>query len=214
MSPRDKSHCTRESARFAPSGLDTSRLELVLPLPPTGHPAARQLNRHKQRSAVRTEVPSFTHQTMTSPPAKRIKLESQDSMLPESLLASGNDPPLELTTAEDSTLQESEELEDVDGEHCSICLQSYADRTMIPTCSHEFCFECLLLWTGELNIKTPGYDSLMHVGYRRTVASVSAVFTECRQLSHAQYTIQVRLPKALSIASADVTAYPVNRLCT
>ncbi|TFK86603.1 hypothetical protein K466DRAFT_492480 [Polyporus arcularius HHB13444] len=69
---------------------------------------------------------------MTSPPTKRIKLESS--------------PPPE---PEDASALEPEELEDTDAEHCSICLQPYADRTMIPTCSHEFCFECLLIWTEQ-----------------------------------------------------------------
>ncbi|TFK51182.1 hypothetical protein OE88DRAFT_1658973 [Heliocybe sulcata] len=42
------------------------------------------------------------------------------------------------------------EIEDEpEGEHCSICLQSFEDRTVIPTCSHEFCFECLLVWTEQ-----------------------------------------------------------------
>ena len=35
-----------------------------------------------------------------------------------------------------------------DEEHCSICLQPLSDRTIVPACSHEFCFECLLVWTG------------------------------------------------------------------
>ena len=47
-------------------------------------------------------------------------------------------PPPHETITED----ESEE------EHCSICLQPLSDRTIIPACSHEFCFECLLVWTG------------------------------------------------------------------
>lgn len=37
---------------------------------------------------------------------------------------------------------------DEDGEQCSICLQALVDRTIIPTCAHEFCFECILVWTG------------------------------------------------------------------
>jgi len=37
---------------------------------------------------------------------------------------------------------------DADGEHCSICLQPYINRTVIPNCSHEFCFECIMMWTG------------------------------------------------------------------
>ena len=38
---------------------------------------------------------------------------------------------------------------DDDLDHCTICLQSVVDRTVVPTCSHEFCFECLLVWTGN-----------------------------------------------------------------
>ncbi|KAI0086037.1 hypothetical protein BDY19DRAFT_908566 [Irpex rosettiformis] len=36
-----------------------------------------------------------------------------------------------------------------DEEHCSICLQPLSDRTIVPACSHEFCFECLLVWTEQ-----------------------------------------------------------------
>jgi hypothetical protein len=34
------------------------------------------------------------------------------------------------------------------GDHCSICLHAIVDRTVIPTCAHEFCFECVLVWSG------------------------------------------------------------------
>lgn len=37
---------------------------------------------------------------------------------------------------------------DDSGESCSICLQPMEDRAIIPTCSHEFCFDCLMIWTG------------------------------------------------------------------
>jgi len=42
-----------------------------------------------------------------------------------------------------------EEDTEEDYERCSICLQSYVDRTVVPTCSHEFCFECVLVWTEQ-----------------------------------------------------------------
>ncbi|KAK0438545.1 uncharacterized protein EV420DRAFT_1254686, partial [Desarmillaria tabescens] len=32
-----------------------------------------------------------------------------------------------------------------DEDNCSICLQALVDRTVIPICSHEFCFDCLLM---------------------------------------------------------------------
>ncbi|KAI0804799.1 hypothetical protein BC629DRAFT_1664323 [Irpex lacteus] len=44
-----------------------------------------------------------------------------------------------------ATIKEEEDEE----EHCSICLQPLSDRTIIPACSHEFCFECLLVWTEQ-----------------------------------------------------------------
>lgn len=73
---------------------------------------------------------------MASPPAKRIKLDFSPSLTPEA--------EVDIVQSGDAELED-----DTSGEHCSICLQSYSDRTMIPTCSHEFCFECLLIWTGE-----------------------------------------------------------------
>ncbi|KAI0027569.1 hypothetical protein K488DRAFT_13170, partial [Vararia minispora EC-137] len=42
-----------------------------------------------------------------------------------------------------------ENVEDVDEECCTICLQPYIDRTVIPNCSHDFCFECLLVWSEQ-----------------------------------------------------------------
>ncbi|KAH9056293.1 hypothetical protein EDB87DRAFT_1566736 [Lactarius vividus] len=46
---------------------------------------------------------------------------------------------------------ENEELadEEVDANQCAICLQPVVDRTVVPTCSHEFCFECLMVWSEQ-----------------------------------------------------------------
>ena len=65
--------------------------------------------------------------------SKRIKLEGEadEDLLP---------------THDDS--EEVEPNQDDWENSCSICLHSIADRTVIPKCSHEFCFECLLVWTG------------------------------------------------------------------
>ncbi|KAH9934252.1 uncharacterized protein B0H18DRAFT_1082816 [Fomitopsis serialis] len=62
----------------------------------------------------------------SGPPAKRVKLESPSPSRSPSV---------------------GDEI--VDEEHCSICLQPFVDRTVVPTCSHEFCFECLLIWTDQ-----------------------------------------------------------------
>ncbi|KAH7886556.1 hypothetical protein F5I97DRAFT_1808133 [Phlebopus sp. FC_14] len=66
-----------------------------------------------------------------SPPSKRIKLESSPS------------PSIQERSPAPSDVASLEQ------EHCSICLQSLVDRTIIPTCAHEFCFECILLWSEQ-----------------------------------------------------------------
>ncbi|KAK0439702.1 uncharacterized protein EV420DRAFT_1486225 [Desarmillaria tabescens] len=68
--------------------------------------------------------PSFLLPSMSSssPPHQRVKLESPSP------------PP---------------ETQDEDEDNCSICLQPLVDRTVVPTCSHEFCFDCLVVWTGQ-----------------------------------------------------------------
>ncbi|KAL1721575.1 hypothetical protein EV715DRAFT_194820 [Schizophyllum commune] len=58
----------------------------------------------------------------------------------------GDDKDLAMDDLEDA--EEDLDFED-DGHNCSICLQELVDRTVIPTCSHEFCFECLLIWTEQ-----------------------------------------------------------------
>jgi hypothetical protein len=73
----------------------------------------------------------WLHMRDSPPPAKRTKFESPP---PEPPHSSGDLSP--------------EEEEDVD-DQCSICLRRLTDRTLIPRCSHEFCFECLVIWTGE-----------------------------------------------------------------
>ncbi|EIW78019.1 hypothetical protein CONPUDRAFT_75758 [Coniophora puteana RWD-64-598 SS2] len=64
--------------------------------------------------------------------SKRIKLEHSPSL--------------------DDVIQQpqlQDEVQSLDEDHCSICLHSKADTTVIPTCSHEFCFECILIWTEQ-----------------------------------------------------------------
>lgn len=43
---------------------------------------------------------------------------------------------------------EPESGTEIDEEHCTICLHAFVDRTLVPTCSHEFCFDCLMIWCG------------------------------------------------------------------
>lgn len=75
-----------------------------------------------------------------SPPSKRLKLESSSPRTVNRTLE---------TRQNRSYNQEGTTGDSTENEHqCSICLQAILDRTVIPTCSHEFCFECLLVWSG------------------------------------------------------------------
>lgn len=74
----------------------------------------------------------------SSPPSKRPRLESTP-IITATRTSQIND--------ETSLNGEgSDELEN----QCSICLQSILDCTVVPACSHEFCFECILVWIGAV----------------------------------------------------------------
>jgi len=77
---------------------------------------------------------AWSYMQDSPPPTKRIKLESPSPEPPH-------------LTCDLSLGNEGEGEEDVD-DQCSICLQRLSDRTLIPRCSHEFCFECLVIWAG------------------------------------------------------------------
>jgi RING-type zinc-finger len=67
----------------------------------------------------------------SSPPSKHMKSESD----------------VVLSKNETEELESEPEV-DAYEDHCTICLQPFVDRTVVPTCSHEFCFECLMIWSG------------------------------------------------------------------
>lgn len=60
--------------------------------------------------------------------------------------------------------------------NCSICLQPMEDRTVIPKCSHDFCFDCLITWTGTCRLQTDlGFSADLHnVNQRNRVAALYA----------------------------------------
>jgi hypothetical protein len=132
---------------------------------------------------------------MSSPPtAKRIKLEEFESQAKLH----------ELDTAT-ALLDEDESGEHtVDNENtCSICLQLVVDRTVIPKCSHEFCFECLLVWTGIVYVFVLG---LTHdFSLTRPITPMSTLFPSYRTVPHTFYQIAVRLSQTLSATLTDIT---------
>lgn len=84
-----------------------------------------------------------------SPPAKRVKLGSRSSSRSPSIQ--------EISPPRIETEKLDGDADTVDEEHCSICLQPFVDRTVVPACSHEFCFECLLIWTGAYCCSCGGF---------------------------------------------------------
>ncbi|KAJ7666685.1 hypothetical protein DFH06DRAFT_250133 [Mycena polygramma] len=71
---------------------------------------------------------------------KRVKLELGSPSTPTFFKSEPHEPQLE---------QQGLEEEEEDEDRCSICLQEVADRTVVPICAHEFCFDCLLVWTAQ-----------------------------------------------------------------
>jgi hypothetical protein len=121
----------------------------------------------------------------TSPPSKRFKLEDSEHEDEEGL-------------ASPVAVEGQDEDSDT---NCSICLQPMEDRTVIPTCSHEFCFDCLMIWTGTLNISFKRFCRIFLNKPFSPVASLSTVHSSHWRLRHPWYTLAVRLPQTSSYSS-------------
>ncbi|KAJ7653370.1 hypothetical protein B0H17DRAFT_1163619 [Mycena rosella] len=78
------------------------------------------------------------HTAESQPPPKRVKLESPRT--PGAFIKSEADEP---------RLEPEDEEQEEEEDRCSICLQEVVDRTVVPVCAHEFCFDCLVVWTGQ-----------------------------------------------------------------
>jgi hypothetical protein len=110
-------------------------------------------------------------------------------------------------THNDLDLEEAANQDDSE-DSCSICLHSIANRTVIPKCSHEFCFECLLVWTGMFNYfcRLTLEKWLKRTLFTwRTISPVSSMFTSHRRVFDTLHQIAVRLSKALSNSLTDIT---------
>ncbi|KAF7981004.1 hypothetical protein HWV62_35835 [Athelia sp. TMB] len=83
-------------------------------------------------------------------PNKRLKLE--DSPSPNSGLTQSTQAQISKEKPEELSDTDKEDAKEDEDHQCSICLQPLVDRTVIPTCAHEFCFECILVWTGMVQI--------------------------------------------------------------
>ena len=99
---------------------------------------------------------------------RRAPKRARERELETAATMSGSSPPTQVKnkgteSSEDTAEIISENEEDIDGEHCSICLQSFVDRTVIPECSHEFCFDCILTWAGALQATTENHVSHLYL---------------------------------------------------
>lgn len=80
-----------------------------------------------------------------APNVKRIRLdtsEGNDASTPDEEETGDPLKDVERVEVDDALTNEEEDS-------CSICLHQLEDRTVIPNCSHEFCFECLVVWIGK-----------------------------------------------------------------
>lgn len=59
----------------------------------------------------------------------------------------------------------------VDLERCTICLEPFFDRTILPVCAHEFCFTCILRWAGACSPTDPARSSSRLTTHRSTEQS-------------------------------------------
>ncbi|KAK7037888.1 E3 ubiquitin-protein ligase Topors [Favolaschia claudopus] len=82
-----------------------------------------------------------------SPSPKRVKLDP-DSPRILSPTRSKLDPSPDASADQMYGPLLEEEVEE-DQDRCSICLQGLIDRTVVPICAHEFCFDCLIVWTEQ-----------------------------------------------------------------
>ena len=89
-------------------------------------------------------------------------------------------------TSEVQETGQNEENEESDEDNCSICLHRVEDRTVIPNCSHEFCFECLLVWIGRSR-DCPCRLTSANVHPLRPVKTLSAVQPACWGIRDPQY---------------------------
>jgi Zinc finger, C3HC4 type (RING finger) len=119
--------------------------------------------------------------------SKRIKLEDNEDLLPTHDDSEGVEP-------------NQDDLEN----SCSICLHSIADLTVIPKCSHEFCFECLLVWTGMSSSLLERYFKWALFIWR-TISSLPTMFTSHRRVFDTLHQIAVRLSKAFSTSLTVIT---------
>ena len=122
------------------------------------------------------------------PPSKRIRLDSTPTPPPETQRSSAAPKPL---LEEDS---------------CSICLQQVVDRTVIPTCSHEFCYECLLVWsgpyTGILDLEQPYLTTPLLTP--SAIPEMSSMFAAARGSCHPPHPVETRLSETLPATIANV----------
>lgn len=145
-------------------------------------------------------------------PNKRLKLE--DSPSPNSGLRQLTQTQISKGKPEELSETDKEDDKEDEDHQCSICLQPLVDRTVIPTCAHEFCFECILVWTGVVQIVIYSLGLLAY-HMNRAISQMPPLFSENPRIPDTSHSLQVRLPEALSRTPpgpARVTCSPYTNL--
>ncbi|KAH0835477.1 hypothetical protein J3R83DRAFT_9142 [Lanmaoa asiatica] len=119
----------------------------------------------------------------TSTPSKRIKLDPSPSPSPN----------------DENPKDSIGDLDSLEQVHCTICLQSFLDRTIIPVCAHEFCFECILLWSGacrspDAHDNDDDDQAKAQSFFCRTITQMSPLLEIVRQfVPHSSYSLATSL---------------------
>ena len=115
-----------------------------------------------------------------SPPSKRLKLEPLSRTTPNQTFG----------TYDEKLLNDEETIHEDGSENdhqCSICLQAILDRTVMPTCSHEFCFECLLVWSGVLYVLLSLLEMTYYAMTHRTIKTMPVMLASHRAICYSQH---------------------------
>jgi hypothetical protein len=98
-------------------------------------------------------------------------------------------------------------------------LQEVVDRTVVPVCAHEFCFDCLIVWTGESpSLGFPAAGLIAYSLTHRPIPALSPLLTGDRHLPNPQNSLALRLSETLlksttHIACSSATSPTTSKPC-
>jgi hypothetical protein len=128
-----------------------------------------------------------------------------------------NQHALEAEVDVDAHMDTEQDEDDVD--RCSICLNDFHDRAVLPTCSHEFCFECITIWTGSctswsyIKYFIPSFSNILLI-FCRAKPKVPSLYSPSRRAHRPPYSWTPRFPALLPAPSPYQPSSTIDNHCT